>query len=551
MNIVPNPDDPPAGPMETDEPPAVPMEIDEPRARELDQGILLKGPNGADFATPSNAVNEQADSEGFRITHRSKTGIAFEYPNVRDSGFQRVRKEKFREYGKFDAPWFRGTVKTSREKTEIRLFEDFAGRTSTINPKWKMQPEPTGEDEEWTFGYTFPGKDDRLVAGRVNEQKILRSLGFRPPHPSFFLLSVSHLFAIRRLVLAGLLKDHKVLRRTVNIANRSAEGDSFAVVREAAEHACRTRRQTLDASGYTVFEGILDKNDGKNEWFNADGFSLPAPNDASHDIEGDIHHFFDHVKQFLPSDEELESGDIRAQTLKTWRNIRNTRSLGRDVISFESRLTSTKATTSTDLEALGKVDEYRTLRSRTYVEVLFMFLVSFLRLKHDRYDYDAEDDHEKCPRIHAPDTGGRFIATAKHCPVQNGHIDYYHDVDSVGKDELGNPVTDVRYPAYFVMLTSDKPTPIWISEGSHRHIFTSTEVSKCIGSHVDMRMKVIPPWSAAVVRGDVVHGGSGGQESNGHWCLRYHMYIARDKVAFVDAINDRPEYKPRRLDIEQ
>ena len=500
-----------------------------------------------------NVVREPADSNGFQVTHRWPTGFAFKYPKPRTSGVQELSKEKGKDVPEGALPWYKGTItRKNREPITVHLMEDFVGTVSTLNPTWRLDPEPTEEDvDEHQFVSTAPNYGDRARLGRMRAQKILRLLGFRPPHPSHFLLTVRELTVLRRFVHAGMMKRMSVLGQM--LAESGIAGESAAeAMEEATKEVCRLHRAKLDSSGFVVFEGLLKDVESCESWYLGEDGGLEGDNGEEGGGDEDLMtmssvgermlRFFEHMESFLPTEDELDSGTLPEAKSRKWRTIRDTTELPDDSgPNAKSRFTTAKHAVNDDLVTLGIAagdNKFDILRGRVYMEVMIMLLCAFLRLRFSTFDRKDSDDAQ-APLIHAPDTGGRGIASAPLLGPQTGHTDHFHDYKTIGKDEEGRDRVTVKYPAYFAMVTSANTTPLWVCEGSQKCAFLSMEELASMREHECLRTIYIPPYSVIVMRGDVIHAGAGAMEAMGNWCTRYHMYILRDGVALADGINDQ------------
>ena len=203
-------------------------------------------------------------------------------------------------------------------------------------------------------------------------------------------------------------------------------------------------------------------------------------------------------------------------------------------MDLESRLMTNGCTTNQDWDG-----DKPSLRRRVMMEVIVMLLCHYLRLPLD--SFDSEDSVFDAPKICAPDSGGRFIATSTKTPSQTSHLDFFHDLETTnaGNAALGGPLGHVRYPGYFTLVTGDEDTPIWVLEGSQKYVYLQGAALEKVAGVEHMRLMLIPKNSVMIMRGDVLHAGSGIKQTGGNQCLRFHMYIHRDGVVLGDAINCR------------
>ena len=62
---------------------------------------------------------------------------------------------------------------------------------------------------------------------------------------------------------------------------------------------------------------------------------------------------------------------------------------------------------------------------------------------------------------------------------------------------------------------------------------------KQMGKINPLRLLYIEPYSAIIVRGDVLHAGAGADEAQGRLAPRFHMYLLREGKPLGDTIFDR------------
>ena len=125
---------------------------------------------------------------------------------------------------------------------------------------WKMDPEPVVGGRELSFKYEIP----RLADGALNDlsaQKILRSLGFRPPQASFFLLYYQDLVLLRAFAHSRAFREFNDFGKYVNAASRKpdlhhnlmgaslGEAKVEAAIREMNNNFTRLGRMKPDSSG--------------------------------------------------------------------------------------------------------------------------------------------------------------------------------------------------------------------------------------------------------------------------------------------------------------
>ena len=92
-------------------------------------------------------------------------------------------------------------------------------------------------------------------------------------------------------------------------------------------------------------------------------------------------------------------------------------------------------------------------------------------------------------------------------------------------------------------MTGKDRTPFWVAEGSHKWIMDTEANLRKLAHVLKPKLIYIEPWSLVLLRGDVLHAGSGGRNAPGKKCMRLHMYINRQGVGLANAINSLPYFK--------
>ena len=205
-----------------------------------------------------NRVNEQGDRNGFLVTHRwfaGSQGLAWNEPRSRSGGFCYVQSNEGAKYG---------IVKLAAGVIEGWLLDDkIRNWTSLVNGDWRFHEEPVAGDPEPSFKYEFAGAS----VGSSNDlspQNILRSLGFRPPHASFYLLTLNDLIRLRACACSRALRKYDKNGHYMHAAANNEElrqcllqaaHGQFEVkdaVREIIDESMRSRRSSLDCSRFTA-----------------------------------------------------------------------------------------------------------------------------------------------------------------------------------------------------------------------------------------------------------------------------------------------------------
>ena len=161
-------------------------------------------------------------------------------------------------------------MSTGTRRHEVYLMNDVVRPwTTSAGKDLKMEHEPVVGDRELSFKYEI----SRLEDGALNDlsaQKILGSLGFRPPHASFFLLFYHDLMRLRAFAHPRAFRDFDVFGRHVNAASRNpdfhqnlmgaslGEAEVEVAICEITNNFIRFRRTKLHSSGFTVFSGIFN-----------------------------------------------------------------------------------------------------------------------------------------------------------------------------------------------------------------------------------------------------------------------------------------------------
>ena len=220
-----------------------------------------------------NKVEEEGDAEGFVVTHRCAQGIAWTNPKVRSEGLREVTMETPEE-ARGSKRWWHGYVKCMEhgkerfDKEEIRLLEDVTGTFSRLAPSFKVMRAPTAEDVvDMAYIKDFPCVAHSVELQNADFQRMLRLLGFRPPHRSFFVLNKHDLEVLRRFTFVGLMWEYEALAKLVASVEGDVKESAITALKEVTRAACRSRRAKLDSAGFIVFEGMLDQSRTRSEWY--------------------------------------------------------------------------------------------------------------------------------------------------------------------------------------------------------------------------------------------------------------------------------------------
>ena len=103
------------------------------------------------------------------------------------------------------------------DKEIVRLLEDVTGTFSCLDPTFKVLREPTAEYMvDIAYISDFPSVAHSVELQNAEFQRILRLLGFRPPHRSFFVLNKHDLEVLRRFTFVGLMWEYETLGKLVS-----------------------------------------------------------------------------------------------------------------------------------------------------------------------------------------------------------------------------------------------------------------------------------------------------------------------------------------------
>ena len=96
-------------------------------------------------------------------------------------------------------------------------------------------------------------------------------------------------------------------------------------------------------------------------------------------------------------------------------------------------------------------------------------------------------------------------------------------------------------PAFFTITTGDKEVPLWVRKKSHMLAAYGFEPN----SRVDVTKMMIPPYSIAIRRGDVMHAGASFEDSRTNdVLLRYHLYFVPSTLDLPDGVYVDTTFKP-------
>ena len=504
----------------------------------------------AQYKTKENEVSEPADLEGFQVTHRWREGFAYNLPMPRTDGSEAVEKEKEVDNPNDPGamPWYHITFKDmDGGRSGIRLFEDREPGLCTIDPSWKLDTSPMERSHEENFVECVPAYDsvsDMILGGHISAQKLLRSMGFRPPHRSMFMLSVGEIEHLRRFLFYRLLRNNTSFGvGMAKVSSADVTGDAItSMVSDLRDVLFSGMRNKLDATGYVVFNGILQRDEEGTE--DAAGWADMFSDVAKSRFPERLQEFYEFFEGHVPTSRQFEQSGFTEDQKHIWRSIRELEEEDEGV-SEVSRLTTSLAAMTVMLEQHKGEEGRELLRTRSKLDVVIMMLCRFLRLDYAKYKPNLEEDRD-APPLNCPDTGGRLILTLKDTKYQGPHKDY-HVPYSVKLKRDGSAV----YPPYFAMTSTDKATALWVADGSHRWAGKSSSELENLAKSVKLRLIFIPPHSVYIVNGFLFHAGGGGRESRGDLCTRYHLYVLRHGIPLADGFDTNTFFKMDEEDIEE
>ena len=503
---------------------------------------------------PATTVDEEGDENGFQITNRSSAFCSYLCPRVRGDGVTNLRRETLESYEcvgyipKDHELWWEGDLTSleSGEKFTIRLFEDNDRGFSTLNPSFKLDGTLKKLEPEIVIPrlsqIPIPSKSESKWCSNPRIQVILRSLGFRPPHRSFFTnFSLNDYIQLRESLLASILKQniHQfICLRNICAAQslESIESEGIELIEEIVQNFFKSLRDRLDLCGIVILNSLFStlKNSAEQTFW-------PG---QEHTIETDLLHtkakqFSEYWMGTLPSVSDIQQHLCTTNQFLLWSSVRNSTKNEKAQIHAKARLMNTKYAATTYYEEAGtRKERISVLKSKCFLEIAVMQIAAWMRLNEDNWnETDGKPENlyhkYKTRALSAPDTGGRMIAMASvSTRRQVGHRDLPF---STGEPIASNGSS--LLPPYFSIVTFNETVPFWVAEDSHKYLHKSFTDMKKLGNLLPLRLIYIPPWSLLLVRGDVMHAGGSGHDVGGRNAPRFHMYLLRKGTAFGDMID--------------
>ena len=144
-----------------------------------------------------------------------------------------------------------------------------------------------------------------------------------------------------------------------------------------------------------------------------------------------------------------------------------------------------------------------------------------------------------------PQSGSRILTHTKDCKRQVPHMDFR--LESYSKE----PYSAVSNASYSIIWTGEDAMPLIVYEGSHRLLQGPPKHTRQMAKTIPPRKVIVPPYSAIVFRGDLLHCGPGQDDFTDEevdaWTsdhlIRSHIYLGRQKVPTRD-VADRETVKP-------
>ena len=400
-------------------------------------------------------------------------------------------------------------------------------------------------------GTSALAKDD-IVDQKTHLQAVLNVLGMRFPHRAHMCLNLDDVKMIRRHLVRRICVRDPELLSILEPFSRGVKGSLDNKASKKFKSIVRSNlkniRMKLDDVGYVALDGFIGGiSDDIKPLLSC------VEDDSRSELSKKFESFFKFWEKNLPQATDLKHDDPKHKY--TWSSIRQGAGQGPSGVRLNSRLTTTKYAMTKfleDNEYGGQSEEgAEILRARCLLEVMIMQLGHWLRLDCPHfnalesgamYDIDVAGKppvSKEKPRIYCPDTGGRVLGTMSEATkVQVAHKDF----DFPEKCPVDHEGV-LKFPSYFAIVTGAEGSSLWVVDHSHKFATKSREEQGVLGRVLKMKLVFIKPWSVLLVRGDVLHAGPGGKESNGKHNLRFHMYIGREGVVLLDGISHHASFR--------
>jgi len=511
------------------------------------------------------------DKNGFRITHTfdGGKGILFDLPKIRDGGWKDVNWGTEAQTDIGDYLWYFGSMDEmgglppGGENLPIRLMEDYQNPWVHLDHVFKLEVEPALEAVEYDF-VRNPPIPSKTYNPTCSPQKVLRCLGMRPPHRAFFHLEMDDIREIRNYL--GIYFLHTLtpsMCRVATNAGPGSTGPSQSMFADTFINFFRSRRALLDSRGYIVFDNILNPAgfDATTDIYGYTAGSEPTP------IGEEWKKYAEYFESFLPAVEDFDEENLPLQLPDLFSAIRDGKKHKFKVTSDgnkvsllkDSRLITNKGAVTNMFEEMSDKEKGKELMmAKIKKDFINMQLLHWLRAEESSFDassppgnlnstvHDAPEliiRRRSPPALYCPDTGSRLIMnTSSAGNEQIAHTDYVIPQSAPLDPRSGG----LLYPPYFVETTSEQVTPIWVMEHSHEYAAKPAKARERIGQDSKLKLRFIPPWSIAIFRGDLDHGGGSGKMAAKYpgsaRCPRAHFYGGRLGIGLPDSINDKHSF---------
>ncbi len=353
----------------------------------------------------------------------------------------------------------------------------------------------------------------------------LSALGAREPHRSHYVLDANDVEDIQTAVL-----QHAVLSSIDD--EKRAKSDFSRVSLKVAHTLQASDQKSMSAAG-RFLNGFCKDSDLPKEWVKV----WKHPPSTSEDCIETLIPFFE---ERFPGEERF-ANPAEAKHLKSWAPTVNKGKVIDAKIwdsgTLNARYATTKYGVTTDIE--NDRSSYHIVRKRAQLDVRLLQIAAFLRLRFEAFDGSKDHGSESpdTPNLYAADTGGAFLLTSRECDRQIVHCDFEWARNGIHGDAPKNP-------SYSFLVSGGNPTPIWISDHSHKFVYYTVAQKRDLASVLQLRKRIIPAHSVLVIRGDVAHAGAGHQDTDTQYNTRYLLYLIRNGVTHKGSLTVQIGFNP-------
>lgn len=259
------------------------------------------------------------------------------------------------------------------------MLDDRERQFSSLDPDFALASEETSNSLEYKACYspllpTYNDDSEQIQPNSLNIQRVLRVLGFRPPHRSFLLkVNVEEYIQLRRNLLHGIVASHpsifNSLKNFCGTPERIMSPSELSLMKGSVSQFFRTTRRQLYTAGFAIISEIFApaSTTEDNNWTTRRDFGI-----VGH-LGKRIERFFTFWEDKCPSLTDIENDTLTSQHFQCWGSIRNTENESSVEFGKISRLMHTVYTATTFLED-GKEQERKLeiLRTRCFLEVATM-----------------------------------------------------------------------------------------------------------------------------------------------------------------------------------